>query len=289
MVGEDVTFTTVLDPELGQIRADPSQLQQIIISLATNAREAMASGGKLTLQTANVDLDESYLDGRLPALAGAHVMLAVGDTGHGIDPAIRARIFEPFFTTKDEKLVGKGAGLGLAAVYGMVQQCGGAIAVYSEVGFGSTFKIYFPRIDWPIAPFTLGIEAESLPGGSETILVIEDEEQLRVMARVLLEDRGYTVFEASGGDDAIKIVDALTSPLDLVLTDVVMPGLSGPQIAEQLVTRNPDLQVVFMSGFTDDMVVRHGVLASGDHFVQKPFTSATLVRKIRHVLDARDL
>ncbi|HLZ08761.1 MAG TPA: response regulator [Chloroflexota bacterium] len=287
MVGEDVAFTTILDPDLGLILADPNQIQQMIITLATNAREAMESGGKLTLQTANVDLDESNIDGRPPAKSSRHVMLACGDTGLGIDPAIRERIFDPFFTTKDEKVVGKGAGLGLAAVYGIVQQCGGTIAVYSEVGFGTTFKIYFPRTDPLVKPPTTGADAERVPGGSETILVIEDEDQLRVLTRILLESRGYRVFEASRGDQALRIADGLTSPPDLILTDVVMPGLSGPKVAEELVARYPNLGVLYMSGFTDDMVVRHGVLASGDNFLQKPFTSAALARKVRFVLDSR--
>ena len=284
-IGEDLTFATVLSPQLGLILADPGQIEQIVMNLVSNAREAMPRGGKLTIQTLPANLDESYARLHPDARVGPYVMLAVGDTGRGMDEETRRRIFEPFYTTKDERLVGKGAGLGLAAVYGMVKQCGGAIDVYSELGLGSTFKVYFPRIDQPTSAPGDSQGQDVLPRGTETILVIEDEGPVRQVARMLLERRGYTVIEAEGGEQALRLTEACVEPIHLLLTDVVMPGLSGPDIASLLGERFPKLKVVYMSGFTDDMVFRHGVITAGVNFLQKPFTPASLTQKVRAILD----
>jgi PAS domain S-box-containing protein len=284
-IGEDIRFATVLAPELGSIMADPGQIEQVVMSLVSNAREAMPRGGKLTIQTSNVVLDATYARFHPGAKPGPYVMLAVGDTGHGMDAATIARIFEPFFTTKDERTVGKGAGLGLAAVYGIVDQCGGVIDVYSEPGIGTTFNIYFPRVDLPAVVANANVDHEDLPRGTETILVIEDERQVRTLTRHLLESSGYTVIEADGGDQALSLVAKRFDPIALLLSDVVMPGMSGPRIADELSKRVRDLKVIFMSGFTDDMMVRHGLVSGSVNFLQKPFTTAALVRKVRAVLD----
>jgi signal transduction histidine kinase/ActR/RegA family two-component response regulator len=285
MVGEDVAFELQLDPALGTILVDVAQIQQVLINLATNSREAMPRGGKLAIETANADLDETYARLHPDAVPGRYVRLAVSDTGRGIDPAIRDRIFDPFFTTKDEKRVGRGAGLSLAAVYGIVKQCGGSIAVYSEPGYGTTFSLYFPRTDVLAAPAPTA--EPSLPApGTETILVVEDEPQLRRLAVSLLTARGYHVLEAESGTKALAVADAWRAPIDLVLTDVVMPGLSGPQVAEKLARRQPKLKALYMSGFSEDIVVSHGLQTSDLNFLQKPFTPSALANKVRLALTA---
>ncbi|HLZ09756.1 MAG TPA: ATP-binding protein, partial [Chloroflexota bacterium] len=286
-IGEDVEFTTILAPEPGMILADPGQIEQVVLNLVSNARDAMPGGGKLSIQTANVDLDETYVRLHPDAHVGQNVMLAVGDTGHGMDAATRARVFEPFFSTKEERTVGKGSGLGLAAVHGIVSQCGGTIDVYSELGLGTTFKVYFPQIDVETPVSGKSNQRDALPRGSETIMVVEDEPKLRLLARLLLEAHGYQVLDAEGGAQAMQAATNHARPIDLVLTDVVMPGLNGPQVAEELTRLFPDLKVVYMSGFTDDMVFRHGVISEGVNFLQKPFTAAGLILKVRDTLDNR--
>jgi CheY-like chemotaxis protein len=250
------------------------------MNLAVNARDAMPTGGRLTLETANVEHDPDYAREQEASPLRRFVMLAVSDTGMGMDEATKARIFEPFFTTKEP---GKGTGLGLATVYGIVQQSGGFIWVYSEPGRGTTFKIYLPEVDAP--PDASVLAATELPRGTETVLLVEDAEPVRAVARQVLERQGYTVLEAPHGDAALAIATAHDGPIHLLLTDVVMPGLSGRQVADQLKQLRPDTRVLYASGYTDDAVVRHGVLEAGIAYLQKPFTSGSLARKVRETLD----
>ncbi|HEX4627276.1 MAG TPA: response regulator [Gemmatimonadales bacterium] len=281
LLGEDVRLTATLAPDLGSVKVDPGQLEQIIMNLAVNARDAMPKGGRLTIETGNVEMDEVYVRGHPLAQPGRYVMLAVSDTGVGMDAVTQARIFEPFFTTKE---AGKGTGLGLATVYGIVKQSGGWIWVYSEPGLGTSFKVYLPRVDEPVTP-----PAAAPPpalGGSETVLVAEDVPAVRLVARALLERQGYTVLEAADGDTALGLAATHQGEIHLLLTDVVMPGLSGRDLAIQLAALRPRMRVLYMSVYTDDAIVRHGILAPGIAYLQKPFTPDTLGRKVREVIDA---
>jgi PAS domain S-box-containing protein len=282
LIGEDIELTTSLDPALGRVKADPGQIGQVILNLAVNARDAMPKGGKLTIETQNSELDESYSRLHPDARPGRYVLLGVSDTGSGMDTATMARIFEPFFTTKGP---GKGTGLGLATVYGIVKQGGGHVAAYSEVGRGTTFKVYLPRIEGR------SLTSGSHPGlikhvaGTETILLVEDEEAVRTLAALALRLSGYTILEADGVEDALRILEKHTGPLQLLVTDVVMPGVGGRVLADRLTERRPHLKVLYLSGYTDDAIVRHGVLEAEAHFLQKPFTGTALARKVREVLD----
>jgi PAS domain S-box-containing protein len=280
VIGEDVELVTSLAPDLGAVKADVGQLEQVLMNLAVNARDAMPTGGKLTLETGNVEHDPDYAREQEASPVRRFVMLAVSDTGIGMDEATKARIFEPFFTTKEP---GKGTGLGLATVYGIVQQSGGFIWVYSEPGRGTTFKIYLPQVDAP--PDTAGVAATELPRGTETVLLVEDAAAVRAAVRQVLERQGYTVLEAPHGNAALALATAHDGPIHLLLTDVVMPGLSGRQVADQLKQLRPDTRVLYASGYTDDAVVRHGVLEAGIAYLQKPFTTGGLARKVREVLD----
>jgi PAS domain S-box-containing protein len=283
LIGEDILFTTVLDPNLSLVRVDPGHLDQILMNMAVNARDAMPKGGKLTIETANVLLSEDYAASHIDCKPGHHVMLAMTDTGCGMAGDVLAHIFEPFFTTKD---VGKGTGLGLAMVFSIVQQSGGCIHVYSEPEHGTTFKIYLPAVSEQVttkknSPANLQVK------GTETILLVEDEEAVRSMALVSLQMHGYTVLTATDGEDALRLVKEHSESLDLVLTDVVMPKVSGPELAGTLRAEFPHVKVLFMSGYTDDAVVRHGLLEADAPFIQKPYTPLALAQKVRQVLDAK--
>ena len=283
LIGADVELRTALGPVLGAVRADPGQLEQVIMNLVVNARDAMPRGGKLTIETANAELDESYALEHPSVVAGPYVMLAVSDSGVGMDAATQARIFEPFFTTKEK---GKGTGLGLATVYGIVKQSGGNIWLYSEPGRGTTFKIYLPRVDQPPEQPAAAPAPRAAPRGSETVLLVEDDEAVRALARKMLAAHGYTVLAAASGAEALKLAADHTGPIHLLVTDVVLPGMSGRELATRFQSVRPGLKVLYTSGYTDDAVVHHGVLDPGIAFLQKPFTSGTLARKVRETLDS---
>ncbi len=283
LIGENVELRTVLEPGLGRVKADPGQIEQVILNLAINARDAMPQGGQLTLETANVELTEGYTRTRVSVLPGRYVMLAVSDSGTGMDAETQAHIFEPFFTTKEK---GKGTGLGLATVYGIVKQSGGHICVYSEPNQGTTFKIYLPRLEAAAQPAATFSTAEPLVGGSETILLVEDEEGVRDLAKRILELKGYKVITSSNPADAAQVVERYKEPIHLLLTDVVMPTMSGRQLAEHVAFLRPELKVLYISGYTENSIVPYGILKEGAPFLQKPFTPDSLTRKIREVLDA---
>ena len=283
LLGEDVDLRTVLTPEPGAIKADPSQLEQVVVNLAVNARDAMPGGGKLTIETQNVDLDEEYAGGHVSAQPGSYVMLAVSDTGSGMDAVTQARIFEPFFTTKEK---GKGTGLGLATVYGIVKQSGGWIWVYSEPGHGTTFKIYLPRVTEAAAPAAPSPVLPMSVRGSETVLLAEDDEMIRALVQKVLKANGYTTLVAESGPAALRLAGQHDGRIHLLMTDVVMPGMNGREVAERLAPAHAGIEVLYLSGYTDDAIVHHGVLEPGIAFLQKPFTPAVLVRKVREVLDA---
>ncbi len=282
LIGEHIALVTVLAPDLGHVRADPNQLEQVIVNLAVNARDAMAQGGTLTIETANVDLDETYAQTHLGSVPGPHTMLAVTDTGVGMDAGVRAHLFEPFFTTKE---VGRGTGLGLATVYGIVKQSDGYISVYSEVGRGSSFKIYLPRIATP-SDAPVGPQRGRPARGNETVLVVEDEPAVLTLSRRALETQGYVVLAASDATAALRIVERHGGTIHLLVTDVVMPGLSGRELADKLAAQRPGIRVLYMSGYPGDAVVEHGSLPAGSAFLQKPFSPDSLARKVRDVLDA---
>jgi len=282
LIGEHIALATRLRPGLWAGRADPGQIEQVIINLAVNARDAMPQGGQLTIETANLRLDEAYASDHQPMSAGEYVMLAVSDTGSGMDKETQAHIFEPFFTTKPR---GQGTGLGLATVYGIVKQSGGFIWVYSEPGHGTSFKCYLPRAAEAVEAPEPASAASAAPG-SETILLAEDEEAVRKAVRQTLTRHGYRVLETAGGPAALALVKSHPGPIHLLLTDVVMPGMSGRELADRLTADRPELRVLFMSGYTDDAVVRHGMLEPGLAYLQKPFCPDVLAEKVREVLDA---
>jgi len=283
LLGEDVELDVALEPELGHARIDPTQLEQVVVNLAVNARDAMPEGGKLTIETANVELDESHARTHVGATPGRHVMLAVTDTGVGIDEETRAHLFHPFFTTKEE---GLGTGLGLATVYGIVKQSGGSVWVYSEPGRGATFKIYLPRVDEPPDEPAPAAESAASVGGSETVLLAEEDESVRGLALRVLRDCGYTVLDASDGVEAQRVADEHAGPIHLLLTDVVMTRGGGPELGRWIAGARPGTKVLYMSGYTERFRDVEGALAAGGGFLGKPFTPSDLLRKVREVLDA---
>jgi two-component system cell cycle sensor histidine kinase/response regulator CckA len=285
LVAENIELVSVLDPALGAVEADPGQIEQVIMNLAINAGDAMPAGGRLTIETANVDLDESHTSHYLDIEPGPYVLLAVTDTGLGMDPETAQRVFEPFFTTKD---VGKGTGLGLSTVFGIVKQSGGDIGVYSEPGQGTTFKIYLPRVASRVDRVESRSSAPTLAGGSETILIADDEELVRSFEREVLVERGYTVLEARGPRHALELAREHEGDIHLLLTDVVMPELNGRELSDQLTQSRPEMKTLYTSGYASGAIVQHGILEPGVAFVPKPLNVVSLTQKIRDVLDSTE-
>jgi two-component system, cell cycle sensor histidine kinase and response regulator CckA len=281
LIGEDIALVTLPAPNLGIVKVDPGQIEQVLVNLAVNARDAMPNGGKLTIETRNMTLDDTYTRQHVGVSAGRYVMLAVSDTGSGMDISVRARIFEPFFTTKES---GKGSGLGLATCYGIVQQHGGHIEVYSEIGIGTSFKIYLPRVEATPDELPRKIETDLIPRGVGTVLVVEDETWVRDLTTRLLRAQGYTVLNAADGEEALHVAEAYAGEIDLLLTDMVMPRFSGAVLAEQLAALRPRVKVVFMSGYTENVIIFHGQLYPRPAFLQKPFSPAALARKVHDAL-----
>jgi signal transduction histidine kinase len=280
--GEDIERTTLLAEDLGRIKADPGQMEQVIMNLAVNAKDAMPGGGKLILETANVLSDEEYVQTHIDIKPGSYVMLSISDTGTGMTPEVKERIFEPFFTTKERS---KGTGLGLSTVYGIVKQSGGDIRVYSEPGKGTTFRIYFPRVDEPLEEIKERVEPREIPRGRETILLVEDDEKVRKLALQILERLGYKVLEASEGNEALAIYEKHRDLIHLMVTDVIMPKMNGREVTHRLMSFHPEMKALYMSGYADDVVLHHGILEKGMNYIQKPFTMEGLARKVREVLD----
>jgi PAS domain S-box-containing protein len=287
LLGEDIELSIRLADDLGSAKADPGQIEQVIMNLAVNARDAMPRGGKLTIETANVELDQAYAREHAVVRPGSYVLLAITDNGSGIDAETLSHVFEPFFTTKEQ---GKGTGLGLSTVYGIVKQSDGYIWPYSEPGMGTTFKVYLPRVDEKAARAHARAQASSRLGGTETILLVEDEEGVRGLTRQILQRHGYTVLEAESGQDALLLCERYSGPIHLLLSDVVLAAqMNGRELVERLSPRRPEIKVLYMSGYSDEAIVHHGVLAPGTAFLQKPFTTESLMRKLREVLDQKKI
>ncbi|MGA3350506.1 MAG: ATP-binding protein, partial [Candidatus Sulfotelmatobacter sp.] len=280
LIGEDIELTTQLTPNVGCTRADAGQLEQVIMNLVVNAKDAMPNGGKICIRTADVILDDSYRPENTFIKHGHYVMISVSDTGQGMDRETQARIFEPFFTTKEK---GKGTGLGLSTVYGIIKQSAGYVFVQSELGRGTTFNIYLPRVDEPSQAHGTASVSLAVAGGSETILLVEDEESVRQLVRETLEARGYRVLEAENGNAALALATQHSEPIDLIVTDVIMPGLSGHELVQQLQATRPATKVLYLSGYAEDAVATP-LAESPKAFLQKPFTLQNLSRKVREVL-----
>jgi len=285
LMDEDIEMLTVADKPVGPIKADPGQIEQVIMNLVVNARDAMPDGGRLIVETADVDLDAVYARDHATVRPGRYVMLAVSDTGTGMSAETVAHIFEPFYTTKEN---GRGTGLGLSTVYGIVKQSGGYIWVYSEAGRGTTFKVYLPRVNEAVEalPAAKAAPERRVRNGSETILLVEDEPDLRELTRTVLAAKGYTVVEAQNAEEAERLADSNGTKIHLLLTDVIMPGISGRELAKRILGRNPGVRVLYMSGYTYNVIAQGGTLERGVAFLQKPFAPSALVEKVREVLDA---
>lgn len=283
LLGESVTVVTRLQPDLRPVEVDPAQMEQVLMNLVINAKDAMPEGGKVTIETQNVELDSEYERAHVSVNPGAYVMLSVSDTGHGMTKEVQEQIFEPFFTTKPH---GKGTGLGLSTVYGIVKQSGDHIWVYSEPGRGTTFKVYFPQVleEAVARPAEERVERPEPAGGGETLLLVEDEAAVRQLVFRVLTGRGYTVLAADSGDEALRLLESRAEPIVLLLTDVVLPGMSGRDLADRLRGRLPGLKVLYMSGYTQNAIVHDGRLDAGVGFLEKPFTPEDLVRRVREVL-----
>jgi PAS domain S-box-containing protein len=282
-IGENIEMNIVLGKETGRVKADSGYADQVLMNLVVNARDAMPNGGKLSIATSNVTLDENYANTHKGVIPGDYAMISVSDTGTGMTDEVKAHLFEAFFTTKPK---GKGTGLGLVTCHTIMQQSGGHICAYSEVGKGTTFKVYFPRVDQPLDAGTQFFKARPLPRGTETLLIVEDEPSVRNLAVNVLEAQGYTVLRAANGQDGLRMArEHKGPPIRLVVTDVIMPLMSGNVMAEWLKSTYPDLKVLFTSGYTDDAINQHGVLELGVAFLPKPYTPATLIRKVRVILD----
>ncbi len=283
LIGEDITLSVAIDPALGSVKADPNQIGQVILNLVVNARDAMPHGGRLSIEAANVDLDAAAVGGNPDAAPGSYALIAVSDTGTGMDEGTRARIFEPFFTTK---AVGKGTGLGLATVYGIVKEGGGHIVVSSAPGEGTSFKIHLPRVEGAEAQATPGPTPTRPPRGSETVLLVEDEPEVRILTREALAQLGYAVVDVAGPLEALRLLEERRPPVHLLVTDVVMPEMSGPDLAGRLRVQDPGLRVLYVSGYAGDAVSARGISLSGAPLLNKPFTPSELGRMVREVLDA---
>jgi len=282
VAGENIEYEVILAPDLGRVRADPGQIEQIIMNLAINARDAMADGGKLIVETSNVEIDEAYAKQHPPVPIGEYVMLSVSDTGVGMPPEIRERIFEPFFTTKEK---GKGTGLGLATVYGIVKQSRGFVWVYSEPGLGTAFKVYLPKTEGALQTSARMPELRATKG-SETILLVEDHPMLRELGQIFLERNGYTVLPAESPAEALNLIQRYSGTIHLLITDVVLPGMNGRKLSEQVETVRRGIKVLFVSGYSEDIITHQGELQRGTNFLPKPYTRETLSRKVREVLDS---
>lgn len=282
LIGEDIDLIFVPGPDLGRVNTDRGQMEQVIMNLAINARDAMPKGGKLTLETLNIELEAEYTALHVDVEPGSYVMLAITDSGCGMDEETRSQIFDPFYTTK---ALGKGTGLGLSTVYGIIRQSGGSVFVYSEPGEGTVFKIYLPRVEGECYGESKIEEQHTTLDGDETILLIEDDTAVRSVVIAILEDSGYTILEAGDGSEALRICGENKNSIDLVLSDVIMPGMNGRELVDRIKTSFPDIEVLFMSGYTDNAIQHHGVLEPGIDFIEKPFTAVSLTRKIREVLD----
>jgi signal transduction histidine kinase len=283
LIGEDVMLETRLDPGLGQVKADPGQIEQILMNLVVNSRDPLPVGGHITIGTRNRYLDRTRINGQEVVKPGHYVVLSVSDDGCGMDSQTQKKIFEPFFTTKE---FGKGTGLGLSTVYGIVKQSEGSIWVYSELGKGTTFNIYLPRVDDVTAHEEIAEMKQPVAAGRETVLLVEDEPMVRALAREVLEQYGYTVISAADGQEGLDICKGFAGRIDLIITDVVMPRLSGRELAESVASVRPDARILYMSGFTDDAIVRHGMLDEDFPFIQKPFSPELLASKTRELLDS---
>jgi two-component system, cell cycle sensor histidine kinase and response regulator CckA len=284
LIGEDIELTVKAGASLGHVLVDPSQAEQILMNLAVNSRDAMPTGGRLTIETDNVVLDERDAGRQVSAVRGPHVVLSVSDTGVGMDALTESRIFEPFFTTKGP---GRGTGLGLSTVFGIVQQSGGTIEVSSDLGKGTTFKIYFPRTNQSSRGTAKSLSSDAASSrGSETILLVEDDALVRALTRTLLREAGYHVLEAENAETALALAERHAAAIHLLLTDVVLPRVGGRQLADQLCARRPETKVLFISGYTNDAIIRHGVVDSAVELLQKPFTRVSLLRRVRGILEA---